>query len=68
MSHQPSAISHQERRVKPAFALAAAALAIVLWVILAFVMAVPSGWVHVPLAIGACLVAVAILESNPADG
>ena len=64
----PSAISHQDRRIKPAFALAGAAGCIALWVVLAFVMAIPSGWVHVPFALGICLIAVAIIESRPADG
>ena len=54
--------------MKPAFALAAAAVCLALWIVLAFVMAIPSGWVHLPLAIGACLVAIAIIESNPTDG
>ncbi|MBI4500018.1 MAG: hypothetical protein HY700_02535 [Gemmatimonadetes bacterium] len=54
--------------MKPAFALVAAAVCLVVWVVLAFVVAIPSGWVHVPLAIGACLVAVAIVELHPPDG
>ena len=61
-------MSHQERRISPAVALGAALAALGLWVVLAFVVAIPSGWVHVPLAIGICLIAIAIIESNPADG
>jgi TRAP-type C4-dicarboxylate transport system permease small subunit len=34
------------------------------WVVLAFVVAVPSGWVHAPLAIGTVLIAMAIVESG----
>jgi len=68
LSHQPTGVSHQGRRIKPAFALAGAAGCIALWVVLAFVMAIPSGWVHIPLALGACLIAIAIIESNPAEG
>ena len=68
VSREPSAASHQGRRIKPAFALAGAAGCIALWVVLALVMAVPSGWVHIPLALGVCLIAAAIIESHPADG
>ena len=67
-SHQPSAVSHQGWRIKPAFALAGAAACIALWAVLALVMAIPSGWVHVPLAVGVCLIAMAIIESNPPEG
>jgi hypothetical protein len=41
-----------------------AILCLVLWVVLAFVMALPSGWVHLPLAIGCILIARAIV-GNP---
>lgn len=37
---------------------------LVLWVVLAFAMAIPSGWVHVPLALGVVLMAVGIVKSN----
>ena len=30
---------------------------LILWVVLAFVMAIPSGWVHAPLAPGCILLA-----------
>jgi len=32
-----------------------AILSLVVWVILAFVVAIPSGWVHVPLGLGCVL-------------
>lgn len=35
--------------------LLAAVAALVLWVVLAFVVHVPSGWVHLPLAAGVLL-------------
>lgn len=41
-----------------------ALVALVLWVVLAFGLAIPSGWVHLPLALGAVLVAVAIVKGN----
>jgi hypothetical protein len=36
-------------------------LLLILWVVLAFVLAIPSGWVHVPLALGCILLARAIV-------
>jgi len=45
------------------FALGAVAL-VTLWIVLAFVVAIPSGWVHVPLAAGTVLVCLAIVESG----
>lgn len=41
-----------------------AVLCILLWLVLAFALAIPSGWVHLPLAIGVVLVAVAIVDSR----
>ena len=35
--------------------LAAAILALVLWIVLAFVLALPAGWVHLFLALGTTL-------------
>jgi hypothetical protein len=49
------------RKLGPALG-AVACLA--LWVVLAFVMAVPSGWVHVPLALATVLIAVAIVRGD----
>lgn len=45
-------------------ALLGALVSIAAWILLAFVWAFPSGWVHVPLAVGAVLLAVAIIESD----
>lgn len=42
----------------------AAVLCLMLWVGLAFVIAVPSGWVHVPLAVGTVLLALGIVQGN----
>jgi hypothetical protein len=42
-------------------ALVAAVASLAAWVVLALVMKIPSGWVHLPLAAGAILVAVAIV-------
>jgi 1,4-dihydroxy-2-naphthoate octaprenyltransferase len=53
--------------MKPLVALLLAAGCLALWVVLAFVMAVPNGWVHLPLAVGAVLIAVAIIQSSPAE-
>ena len=39
-----------------------------LWIVLAFVLALPSGWVHLPLALGVCLIALAIIRTEPAAG
>ena len=44
------------------FILAIACL--ILWVVLAFVVAIPSGWVHLPLAAGTVLLARAVVESG----
>jgi uncharacterized membrane protein len=45
-----------------------ALIALVLWVVLAFGVAIPSGWVHVPLALGAVLIAIGIVESRGKPG
>ena len=42
--------------------LIGAVLSFLLWIILAFVAAIPAGWVHIPLAVGSILMAVAIVE------
>ena len=44
--------------------LIAAIICIVLWIFLAFVAAIPSGWVHLPLAVGVVLIAKAILDGK----
>jgi uncharacterized membrane protein len=41
-----------------------AVICILLWIALAFVAAIPSGWVHVPLALGTLLIVVAIVEER----
>lgn len=40
-----------------------AVVSLVLWIVLAFVVAIPSGWVHAPLALGSILIARAIVDS-----
>jgi 1,4-dihydroxy-2-naphthoate octaprenyltransferase len=52
--------------MKPMFGYVAGLGLIAVWVVLAFVMAIPSGWVHVPLALGVTCIAVAIIETPPA--
>jgi TRAP-type C4-dicarboxylate transport system permease small subunit len=41
--------------------VAGAILCLILWLVLAFALAIPSGWVHLPLAIGCILIARAIV-------
>ena len=38
-----------------------AILSLLLWIFLAFVAAIPSGWVHVPLIVSVVLLAMAIV-------
>ncbi len=42
-------------------AFAGAIISLLGWAILAFVLAVPSGWVHLPLALGCVLLARAFM-------
>jgi hypothetical protein len=52
-------------------ALTAGVVLLVLWVVLAFVLAIPAGWVHLLLAVGICFLAAAITLTEPtgaADG
>ena len=51
--------------MKPVVGYMAGLALIVVWVVLAFVLAIPSGWVHVPLALGVICVAVAIIQTPP---
>lgn len=37
-----------------------------LWVVLAFVVAIPGGWVHLTLGAAATLIAVGIVRQRPA--
>jgi hypothetical protein len=41
-----------------------ALVSLVVWGMLAFVLAIPSGWVHLPLALGAASIAVGIVEAD----
>lgn len=41
-----------------------ALISLILWAVLALAMAIPSGWVHLPLAVGTVLVAVGIVEAD----
>lgn len=41
-----------------------ALVALIVWAVLAFGMAIPTGWVHVFLAVGVVLVAMGIVESG----
>lgn len=43
--------------------LVAAAVCLALWVVLAFVAAIHSGWAHAPLAVATVLIAKAIIDS-----
>lgn len=42
----------------------AAILCFALWIVLAFVLAFPTGWVHVPLVFGVLLVVRAIVAAD----
>ncbi|UCF40417.1 MAG: hypothetical protein JSW43_11900 [Gemmatimonadota bacterium] len=44
--------------------LGMALLLLIVWVVLAFVAAIPSGWVHVPLALGCVLAARGIVRGK----
>jgi uncharacterized membrane protein len=37
---------------------------VALWIVLAFVLKLPSGWVHAPLAAGAVLIGMGIADSS----
>jgi len=41
---------------------------LILWLVLAFVMAIPNGWVHLPLAAGTVLIARGIVEADARRG
>ena len=43
----------------------AAVLCLLAWIVLAFVLALPSGWVHIPLMIGVLLIVKAIVDGKP---
>jgi uncharacterized membrane protein (DUF485 family) len=42
------------------FSVVGALASLLLWIFLAFVAAIPSGWVHVPLIAAVVLIAIAI--------
>jgi hypothetical protein len=48
-------------------ALAGGVLLLAVWVVLAFVLAIPAGWVHLALALGVSLLASAIILTEPAS-
>ena len=41
-----------------------ALISLILWAVLAFAMAIPSGWVHLPLAVATVLIAIGIVEAS----
>ena len=51
--------------MKPLHYFVLAAVCLALWVVLAFVVAIPKGWVHVPLAAGTVLIAFGIIQLPP---
>jgi uncharacterized membrane protein len=44
--------------------LLAAVVCLALWIGLAFVWALPSGWVHIPLVVGVLLIVRAIVSAD----
>jgi len=38
------------------------------WIVIAFVIAWPSGWAHLPLAVGVIAIARAIVEGEDREG
>ena len=52
--------------MKPVYGIVAGIVLIGLWIVLAFVMAIPSGWVHLPLAAGFTLIGAGIIQLPPA--
>jgi hypothetical protein len=51
--------------MKPIHHFVAGVALIALWVILAFVAALPNGWVHAPLAVAAIFIAFGIIQQPP---
>jgi len=41
-----------------------ALVSLVLWAVLAFALAIPSGWVHTFLAAGVVLIAIGVVEAD----
>lgn len=46
----------------------AAAACLMLWIVLAFVLSLPTGWVHALLAAGVVLLAVGIVNADANGG
>ncbi len=44
-----------------------AALSLVIWIVLTFILALPSGWVHAPLIVAVLLIVRAIVVEKPGD-
>ncbi len=42
-----------------------AALCLMVWITLAFLLALPTGWVHIPLIVGVLLIVKAIVDGKP---
>ena len=47
----------------PKWSLLTGVVLLAVWIILAFVAAFPSGWVHAPLAAGTIFIAKAIIDA-----
>ena len=45
----------------------AAALCLLIWLVLTFYLALPSGWVHLPLVVAVLLIVKAIVGKRPAE-
>lgn len=63
VSPSPQSPAPQFSMTSARWSLVAAAACIVLWIVLAFVAAIHSGWAHAPLAIGTVLIVKAIIDS-----
>ncbi len=46
-------------------AILGAVVLLIFWIVLTFVMAIPSGWVHVPLVVAVLLVVKGIVDVKP---
>jgi uncharacterized membrane protein len=44
--------------------LIGAVLSLLLWIFLAFVVAIPNGWVHVPLVVAVVLLAIGMVQGK----
>ena len=57
--------NHLHQRTQMNLPAIAAVLCFVVWATLAFWLALPTGWVHIPLIIGVLLVVKAIVDGKP---